>query len=141
MFTLVFILIACIVVVLVLYLNKGTYSRTEILRRGIRTQGEVTDLDLYGLDVFYRLPVVRFKIKTGQYITCTSSTKSPVGEYTKGQQVEVCYLPTAPDQFIIVSGFDVLINSETEVVKGKYRLKKGQERRDSKRQKPSRHNR
>jgi len=130
MFILVSILIACTVVVLVLYLNKGTYSRTEILRRGIRTQGEVTDLDLYGFDVFYRLPVVRFKTKAGQYVTFTSYTKSPIGELSKGQQVEVCYLPTAPDQFIIVSGFDVLINSETEVTKGPYRLRKGQERRD-----------
>lgn len=140
MSTLVFILIGCIVVVLVLYLNKGRYSRIEILRRGIRTQGEVTDLDLYGLDVFYRLPIVRFRTQTGQYMTYTSSTKSPIGEYTKGQKIEVCYLPAAPDQFIIVSGFDVLINSKTDVAKRPYRLAKGQERRVYRRQRLGRRN-
>lgn len=140
MFTMIFIFIACIIILFVLYLNKGRYSRTEILRRGIRTQGEVTDLDLCGLDVFYRLPVVRFKTKTGQYMTCTSSTKSPIGEYTKGQKVEVCYLPAAPDQFVIVSGFDVLINSETDVAKRPYRLAKGQERRVYRKQRLGRRN-
>ena len=119
--------------------NKNSHSRLHILRYGKRVSGEIVDLEFF--DLFHRFPVVRFRTSAGQLLTLTASDRTHINECRKGQQVEVCYLPEATDQFIIVSGLDVLVNSETEVEKGKYRLKKGQERRDSKRQKPSRHNR
>ncbi|RSK43285.1 DUF3592 domain-containing protein [Hymenobacter perfusus] len=109
--------------------NKNSHSRLDILRYGKRVPGEIVDLEFFGL--FYRFPVVRFQTRAGQLLTLTASDKAQVTEFSKGQQVEVCYLPEATDQFIIVSGLDVLVNSETEVAKGKYRLKKGQERRDN----------
>ncbi|MET4106686.1 DUF3592 domain-containing protein [Hymenobacter sp. UYP22] len=125
-FILSFLGVASLIGVLI-FLNRGQYSRIEILRRGIRTQGEIMDLDLYGLDLLYRLPTVRFKIQNGQYVTFTSSAKTSVNEVRKGQKVEVCYLTIAPEQFVIVSGLDVLIRSETQATKGSYRLAKGEE--------------
>jgi hypothetical protein len=111
--------------------KKEQYSRIEILRNGIRVSGQVIDLKFFGL--FYRFPVVRFKTENGQYVTFTSSTKIAVGELSKGKQVEACYLPVAPEQFVIVSGLDVLVKSEAQVTEGPYRLAKGQERRSKRR--------
>lgn len=119
--------------------NKNSHSRLDILRYGKRVPGEIVDLRVFGL--FYRLPVVRFQTSAGQLLTLTASDKAWVTEFSKGQQVKVCYLPEATKQFVIVSGLDILVNSETEVAKGPYRLKKGQERRANPKGKPGRRNR
>lgn len=119
--------------------NKNSHSRLDILRYGKRVPGEIVDLEFFGL--FYRFPVVRFQTSAGQLLTLTASDKARVTEFRKGQQVEVCYLPEAADQFVIVAGLNLLVNSETEAAKGPYRLRKGQERRAAPKGRPSRRNR
>jgi hypothetical protein len=118
--------------------KKKLYSRIEILRNGIRVPGEIIDLNFFGL--FYRFPVVRFKTKNEQYVTFTSSDKVSIGELRKGEEVEVCYLPAAPERFVIVSGFDIMVKSETQATQGAYRLTKGQERRVNTSSKPKKRN-
>jgi Protein of unknown function (DUF3592) len=118
--------------------NKNSHSRLDILRYGKRVSGEIVDLEFF--DLFHRFPVVRFRTSAGQLLTLTASDRTHITECRKGQQVEVCYLPAAPDQFVIVSGFDVLINSETDVAKRPYRLAKGQERRVYRKQRLGRRN-
>jgi hypothetical protein len=132
-----FLLFAVVVVGMAVALyrsSKNSHSRVDILRYGKRVSGEIVDLEFFNL--FHRFPVVRFKTSSGQLLTLTASDQAHVTEFRKGQQVEVCYLPAAPDQFILVSGLDVLVDSETEVAKGPYRLKKGQERRADSKGKP-----
>ncbi|WP_022822319.1 DUF3592 domain-containing protein [Hymenobacter norwichensis] len=107
--------------------NKKSHSRIDILRHGIRVPGEIIDLKFFGL--FHRFPIVRFTASSGELLTFTSSDKVHFSEVKKGQNIEVCYLPVAPQQFVIVSGLDVLVASETEVAERTYRLAKGQERR------------
>uniref|UniRef100_UPI0005C64C85 DUF3592 domain-containing protein n=1 Tax=Hymenobacter swuensis TaxID=1446467 RepID=UPI0005C64C85 len=107
--------------------DKNSHSRLHILRYGKRVPGEIVDLEFF--DLFHRFPVVRFRTSTGQLLMLTASDRKHITECRKGQQVEVCYLPAAPDQFIIISGLDVLVNSKTEVPSSPYRLAKGQERR------------
>ncbi|WP_044001526.1 DUF3592 domain-containing protein [Hymenobacter swuensis] len=134
-----FLLFAVIVVGMAFALYKNSHSRLHILRRGKRVPGEIVDLEFF--DLFHRFPVVRFRTSSGQLLTLTASDKTHISEFRKGQQVEVCYLPAALDQFVIVSGLDALVKSETEVAKGPYRLKKGQERRANPKGKPDRRTR
>jgi hypothetical protein len=121
-----------LVAILVLYRsNKKSYNRIEILRHGLRVPGEIIELEFFGL--FHRFPVVRFKTSSGNMLSLTSYNKVYISEFEKGQKVEVCYLPIAPEQFVIISGLDVLVKSETQATEGPYRLAKGQERRSKRR--------
>jgi hypothetical protein len=124
--------ILVLIIALVLYRsNKKSYTRIEILRHGLRVPGEIIDLEFFGL--FHRFPVVCFRAHSGSVLTFTSSNKVHISEFERGQKVEVCYLTAAPEQFVIVSGLDVLVKSETQVTKGQYRLAKGQEARSKRR--------
>ncbi|WP_394346411.1 DUF3592 domain-containing protein [Hymenobacter metallicola] len=113
--------------------NKKSYGRIHILRQGIRTQGEVIAMDFVGLDLLHRYPIVRFKTTDGRILTQTSKERVHVTDFQKGQTVEVCYLPAAPEQFVIVAGLDVLVKSRTQPKT--YRLAKGQEPRSGRRSK------
>lgn len=125
-----------------IYLIKrpNTYTRAEILKWGIRTQGVIIDLEIFGFDLFHRFPRVRFTTRSGQQLTLTSSDKVHLSEFKKEQIVEVSYMLAAPEHFAIISGLDVLFKSETQEP-STYRLAKGQERRHSTSRRPKRRGR
>ena len=121
---------------LLLYVGR---QRAALNKQGLRVQGEIVELKISGLDLLHRCPVVRFQTHTGQCFTVYSAERVDIGAYAKGEKVEVIYLPTDPEQFRIVSEFEILLRLTPLRVPP--RLAKGQERRYVSAPKSRRHNR
>uniref|UniRef100_UPI0035CBE4F6 DUF3592 domain-containing protein n=1 Tax=Hymenobacter cellulosivorans TaxID=2932249 RepID=UPI0035CBE4F6 len=106
----------CIVLLLVfLYVQKQEKpslkppNRISVLWQGISVEGTIVGVETEGLRFFDEFPIVRFRTPQGQWLTltCLESTKGP--GFKKGQKVEVRFLPDFPKHFIVVSGFDFLL--------------------------------
>ena len=66
-------------------------------------------VETLGLNFLNEFPIVRFRTPQGQWVTsrCQESTRGP--GFKKGQKVEVRFLRAAPENFIVVTGFDFLV--------------------------------
>lgn len=72
-------------------------SRQAIIAAGIRTTGIVTELDYSG--TYY--PVVEFRDRSGQPHTYRARSGSNPPSYTRGERVEIVYLPGNPEHALI----------------------------------------
>jgi hypothetical protein len=72
------------------------YQRTRSFVDGVET-AEGTVVELNRSSSTYR-PVVRFRDRRGEEIEFMSSTGSNPPSYSRGERVEVLYLPSRPDQ-------------------------------------------
>lgn len=98
----VFLLVGCGLLIGAVFLFKDTQS---FLKIAARTDGKVVDLvafestdtDDNRRSVTYA-PVVEFLTKEGEKITFTSSTRSYPPSYSRGEAVEIFYLPSNPEK-------------------------------------------
>jgi hypothetical protein len=98
----VFLLVGCGLLIGAVFLFKDTQSFLKIAER---TDGKVVDLvafestdtDDNRRSVTYA-PVVEFLTKEGEKITFTSSTRSYPPSYSRGEAVEIFYLPGNPEK-------------------------------------------
>jgi hypothetical protein len=99
--------ILSVAIVAVLFL--GLRQRISLLRTGVKTEGTIVALETEGLQFMDKYPVVRFKTPQGEWLTLRSQTSGRAQNWKVGQQVEVRYPHSRPENFIVVSGLDLLI--------------------------------
>jgi Protein of unknown function (DUF3592) len=86
-------------------------QRINISKHGVRVPGQIVAFENQGTDIMHCYPIVRFTTPDGRRLTLTSQTRVSVAELQKGQSIEISYPATAPEQFIIVGGFEHLVES------------------------------
>ena len=103
-----------ILLVVFLYIRKQEPTRPlpdrfSVLRNGLVVEGTIVGVETHGLRFFDEFPTVQFRTPQGQLLTltCQESTRGP--GFRKGQKVKVRFFPNFPEQFIVVSGFDFLL--------------------------------
>jgi|GEM_PF-2095681 len=84
--------------------------RFYLLKRDVRATGTITALEHSGLDLLKRHPVVRFQTPQGEWLNLCCREISLSLDVKVGQQVEIRYPANSPQDFIVVSGLDLLFN-------------------------------
>jgi hypothetical protein len=87
-----------------------TPDRILILKQGITVEGTAVGIETRSFRFFDEFPVVQFRTPQGQWLTltCQESTRRNPG-FRKGQKVRVRFLPDSPEQFIVVTGLNFLL--------------------------------
>lgn len=85
---------------LLIYLNQRDKLK-NYRKRGIKTQGVVTELVVSGRNRMYH-PMVRFTLTDGYHVVHQSSSGSSPALFKAGETVELLYLPEEPSEFIII---------------------------------------
>lgn len=91
-------------IAILIILGKAYWSYQQLIRSGLKTQGEITDYEEYsngkGKKSFF--PVIRFSTDYGQEIHQRTSYGFNASNFIdKGSVVEIVYSKTNPSRFIV----------------------------------------